>query len=607
MIALPDAAGPRFKGAGRRLRRVFFPWPLLLAALLLAGASVPAGWASEDEKPSARLRIRGLDEHPGLEANIRAMVPPPGFGGDAPPVRWRAYLRQARQKAETALRALGHFNAAIDTALEQEGDCRLPVLRIEPGPVVRVAALDIVIQDPFREDAAARRWEEDWPLKIGAPLNQGSYDSARDGLINRARSRGYLDARYTRRNLWVDPTANTARIELTLESGARYRIAAIRTEQDILDDAFLHRLIPARAGDPYSSDRLAAIGSSLAASGYFADVRVRPDLEARENGAVPVNVLLAERPRTGYEFRAGYGTDTGPRVRAEVERRRVNRSGHKWKAGVGLAQREQTLDAVYAIPMQRPLTNRLDFYARANREDNNDIVVQSGTLGAQYARERAGWTQAVFSEYLYERTRYGDAPARDDSFLLGGLKLGLRRLDDPLFPVRGHSLDLILQGAAEPLLSATSLVQGRARGVVSRPWRRFVFQGRAEVGATRADDFERVPKSLRFFAGGDNSVRGYGYESLGPKDEAGQVVGGRYLCALSAEAMHPLYGDDWFAALFVDSGQAFDDLTDFSLKTGAGIGLRWRSPIGLVRLDLAHPFDETASSVRLHIGIGADF
>lgn len=578
-----------------------------MAAILLVCVVAAPGGAAEAETTPAQLRIEGLDAHPALEANVRAMVPPPGFGCDAPPVRFRGYLRQARQKAETALQALGHFNAVMDTAIAQDGDCRVPVLTIDPGPVVRVEAVDIVIEGPFQQDDAARRWRENWPLGVGATLNQGSYDAARDRLINRARARGYLDARYTRRNLRVDPKANTARIELTLASGARYRFAAIRADQDILDDALLRRLIPVREGDPYSSDRLAEIGSSIVASGYFADVRVRPDLDARQNGTVPVDVELIERPRTGYEFRMGYGTDTGPRTRAEVERRWVNRSGHKWKAGVSLAQREQALDTVYSIPMQRPLTDRLEFYGRADREDNNDIVTHSGTLGAQYARERNGWTQAVFTEYLYERTRYGDAPAQDDNFLLGGLKLGMRRLDDPLFPVRGHSLDLIVRGAAEPLFSATSLVQGRVRGMVSRPWRRFIFQGRTELGATRADDFERVPKSLRFFAGGDNSVRGYGYESLGPTNEEGQVVGGRYLCALSAEAMYPVYGDDWFAAVFVDSGQAFDDLSDFNLKTGAGVGIRWRSPIGLMRLDLAHPFDATSSSVRLHIGIGADF
>jgi translocation and assembly module TamA len=607
MIASPDATGSWFTIAGRCFHRRFFGWPLLLAAILLTSMTAPAGWASEAETPPARLRIQGLDGHAALETNIRAMVPAPGFGCDAPPVSLRAYLRQAREKAETALRALGHFNAVIDAAIEPDDGCPTPVLVIDPGPVVRVEAVDIVIDGPFARDAAARRWRENWPLEVGAALNQGSYDTARDQLMNRARARGYLDARYTRRNLWVDPTANAARIELTLESGPRYRFAAIRAGQDILDETLLRRLIPVQPGDPYSSDRLAAIGSNLVASGYFADVRVRPDLDAREGGTVPVNVHLVERPRTGYEFRVGYGTDTGPRTRAEVARRWVNRRGHKWNAGASVAQREQALDAVYSIPMKQPLTDRLDFYARADRTDNNDIVTHSGTIGVQYARERSGWTRALFTEYLYERTRYGDAPVQDDSFLLGGLKLGLRRLDDPLFPVRGQSLDLVLQGAADPLFSATSLVQGRVRGVVSRPWRRFILQGRAELGATWADDFDPVPKSLRFFAGGDNSVRGYGYESLGPTNDDGQVVGGKYLCALSAEVLYPVYGDDWFGAVFVDSGQAFDDPSDFRLETGAGVGVRWRSPIGLMRLDLAHPFDESDSSVRLHVGIGADF
>ncbi|MEE4607361.1 MAG: POTRA domain-containing protein, partial [Desulfobacteraceae bacterium] len=295
-----------------------------MAAILLVCLAAAPGWAAEGETTLAHLRIEGLGEHPALEANVRATVPEPGFGCDAPPVRLRAYLRQARKKAETALRALGHFNAAIDTAIAQDGDCRIPLLTIDPGPVALVDAVDVVIEGPFAQDAAARRWRENWPLKVGAALNQGSYDAARDRLINRAWSRGYLDARYTRRNLWVDPKANTARIELTLESGPRYRFSAIHAEQDILDDALLRRLLPVQEDEPYSSDRLAAIGSSLSASGYFADVRVRPDLEARKNGAVPVDVQLIERPRTGYEFRVGYGTDTGPRTRAEVERRWVN-------------------------------------------------------------------------------------------------------------------------------------------------------------------------------------------------------------------------------------------------------------------------------------------
>ncbi len=580
---------------------------LFFIALWIGPGAAPASSLENEPGRAPRLIIEGLKDHPALLANVQAMVPQIRFACDAPRISMQAYLRRAREKAATALRALGHFDPVIAERIQTDGDCPQPVLTIAPGPLVVIDGLDIQIQGPFREDAAAGRFLQALPLKIGDPLNQGAYDKIRDGLISRALARGYLDARYTRRRLWVDPKAQKARITLTLESGTQYRLGPLHAEQDILDPSFFDRLLPAKKEDPYSSDRLAEIGGALSASGYFADVRVRPDIEGRENGRVPVNVLLTPRRRTGYNFRVGYGTDTGPRTRAEIQRRWVNRSGHKWNAAIGLAQREQTLESVYSIPLRRPLTESLDFYARARREDNNDIVTQAGTLGAQWTRRRSAWTRSLFTEYLYERTRYGNEPARGDDFLLAGIKLGRRHLDDPLFPVRGHSLDLILQGAAEPLLSATSLIQGKVRMMASRPWRRFIFQGRAELGGTDAHRFEAVPKSLRFFAGGDNSVRGYGFESLGPKNDQGQVIGGRYLLTASAEVMHPVYGEDWFGALFVDCGDAFDHRGEIDLSTGLGVGLRWRSPIGMVRLDLAHPLDAASSSVRLHIGIGADF
>lgn len=593
------------EGSAVRWERLLVP--LLLVLLAVASARAASEPAPPPVEPEMRLRIEGLDGHPALLANVRALVPEPRFACPAPRVRVHAYLRQARQQAQSALRALGRFNARVETRVKREGQCLVPLLSITPGPAAVVETVDIVIDGPFAQDAEARRFMEGSRLEAGAPLDQGLYDAVRDGLINRARARGYLDARYTRRRLWVDPSTNRARVELTLVAGDRYRFGDVRAAQDILDPSYFRRLMPVRTGDPYSSDRLAEIGRALTASGYFADVRVRPDLDGRADGEVPVDVHLTPRKRTGYRVRVGYGTDTGPRARAEVDRRRVTPQGHKWNAGVGLAPRRQSLDTLYSIPLERPLTDSLDFYGRTDREDNNDIVTDSATLGVQYGRLRDGWTQALFGENLYERSRYGDGPPQDENFLLAGVKLGRRELDDPLFPVRGYSLDVVCKGAAEPLFSATSLVQGRLRVMGSIPWRRFVLQARAEAGALAAGDFGRVPKSLRFFAGGDNSVRGYDYESLAPKNAQGQEVGGRHLAALSLEGMHPVYGDDWFAALFADSGNAFDRLDHLDLQTGIGVGVRWRSPIGLVRVDVAYPLDADDPSPRLHLGIGADF
>lgn len=584
---------------------------LLVAGLCLwlavaSFASEPAD-GSGAEKPPNKLEVDGLDDQPDLRKNVRALVPPLGFSCDAPEVRFDAYLRDAREAADRALRALGHFNAQIDTSIRREGDCLIALLEIDPGPPVVIDQLEVRIDGPFAQDPEGQRFMASLPVKKGQTLNQGRYDSTRDGLINRARSRGYLDAHYTRRVLQVDPVRNTADIFLVLESGTRYRFGKIETDQDFLNPGLVDRLLPVHAGDAYSSDRLAALSNDLNASGYFQDVRVRPDIDGRADGAVPVNVLLAPRKRTSYEFRLGFKTDIGPRARADIDRRWVNRRGHTWSGGLSIAQREQTLETVYSIPMRKPLTDSLDFYARTKREDNNDIVTSSGTLGSQYARQRGGWTQAAFVEYLYERSRYGNAPAKGNSFLLPGIKLGHRELDDPLFPVRGHALDLKLQGGSETLLSATSLVQGTARAVISRPWGLAIFRGRGEVGATWVDDFGNLPKSLRFFAGGDNSVRGYGYERLAPRNADGQVIGGQYLLTASAEAMYPVYGDDWYAAAFVDVGNAFDDLADMDLQTGTGLGVRWRSPIGMVRVDVAYPVTDPNPSPRLHLGIGTDF
>lgn len=571
-------------------------------ALLTGGAHALA----DNPVAEAALRIEGLEDA-ALIANVRNTVPPPRLACTAPRVRFLTYLRNASESAQVALRALGHFNATIEARIDTDAACPTPVLVIEAGPPVLIEHIDIAIDGPFEADPSAARLLADLRVKVGDQLNQGIYDSTRDDLINRARARGYLDAYYSRRTLWVDTDANIARIELTLDSGVRYRFGAISADQDILNPRLMARLIPAQPGDAYSSDRLAAISSNLAASGYFADVRVRPDLDSRADETVPVTVLLTPRKRTAYEFRAGFGTDTGVRLRADVDRRWVNRRGHTWRAGLGLSQRIQTLDTVYSIPQRNPLTDKLDFFARVTREDNNDIVSDAGTIGAQLSRLRSGWTQALFTEYRFERTAFGSEPRQSSNLLLGGVRLGHRVLDDPLFPTRGHSINLSLQGAAKPLVSSTSLVQATVKGAVARPLGRTILKGRGEIGSTWVDDFSKLPKSLRFFAGGDTSVRGYAFETLGPVNDEGEVVGGRHLIVLSAEAMMPVYGNDWFGAVFVDSGNAFDSFREMDLKTGAGAGVRWRSPIGMVRVDIAVPFNADSRSPRLHLGIGAEF
>lgn len=571
---------------------------------------IPAAAESVRSAIRPQLQLVGLKDQ-ALIRNVGLSVPPIRFDCDASPVTVRRYLDSARRAAEQGLQALGYFNAEIRVSVVRENDCRQPRLDIDPGLPTRVTAVDLDLGDAaktLRETAGFRQWLQGATPVKGSVLDQGNYRALRDGVLSRARAQGYLDARWRVHELRVDPGTHSARYRLLLDAGMRYRFGPITVRQPILKSKLAERLAGVRPGDPYRAAALVAISQNLMSSSYFSDVRVRPRLKQRADGAVPVMVRATPAARTAYELRLGYGTDTGARVGAKINRRYINDLGHKWSSDLSFSQREQTLNATYSIPrMKDPLNQRFDLYAVVDRQKNSGIRTLSSRTGAQWVRDFNHWTTSLFSEYLVERSQFGDAPATTNHFWLIGARAGVRYLNDPLFPTRGFVLNTELSTAARPLLSSASLLRGRVLLGGMYPLGQWVLKGRVEVGAIKTNRFEDIPKSLRFFAGGDQSVRGYAYESLGPTDSTGQVVGGRYLLVSSAEIMHPIKGKDWYVAAFVDHGNAFDSLSDMSLKTGAGLGLRWRSPIGAVRIDIAYPFNGSSHTPRLHLGIGADF
>ena len=556
--------------------------------------------------PRPQLQLTGLSDQ-RLITNVGLSMPPIGFSCQAGRAQVRRYLASAVQAAEEALQAYGHFNARFRTSIQSRENCRDPALDIEAGPVTRVEAVDVDLPAAIASLDPIARFLDDKRPEVGEPLDQAAYDDFRDGLLARIREQGYLDARFATRELRVDPARQAAWITLILEPGERYRFGEVIVEQSILKPELARQLTGVPAGAPYTSADLLAMNQNLTGTAYFDAVSVRPHLDERDNLEVPVTITTRRSARTSYELRAGYATDVGPRVGAQVTRRYVNKRGHRWAARTQLSAIEQRLETSYTMPRAaNPLRERYDIYARATREDNNDIVTTTAAIGTQWAYEGNRWTRSLFSEYLLDRSRYGDAPAESNGFAIVGGRLGYDGLDDPLFPSQGVVFDVSLQGAAQPVLSATTFLRGRAfiGGYLSLG--RWIFAGRGEAGMIVTDEFDKMPRSLRFFTGGDRSVRGYAYESLSPEDEDGTLTGGKYLLVGSAEAMYPVFGDDWYLAAFVDSGNAYVD-PEAELKTGAGMGVRWRSPVGMVRLDVAQPLDGRDGLPRLHLGLGAAF
>ncbi len=555
---------------------------------------------------SPQLQLTGLSET-RLITNVGLSVPRIGFSCRASTAQIRRYLEAARENAEEALQAYGHFNAEIRVSIHEREDCRDPALEIDAGPVTTVESVTIELTEAIREIDAVSQFVDAERPSPGDELDQAAYDALRDGILSRVHKAGYLDAEFERRELVVDPSTQSARIALVLEPGSRYRFGEVSIEQSILDPDLAQRLTGVPSGAPYTSRDLLAMNQNLTGTPYFESVAVRPRLDEREDLEVPVEITTYRNPRTSYELRAGYATDVGPRVGGKVTRRYVNKRGHQWSARTELSAIEQRLDSSYTIPRAAdPLRERYDIYARMTREDNNDIVTTAAATGVQWVRESDPWTRSLFTEYLLDRTRYGDHPARSDGFAILGGRLGYQGLDDSLFPTEGVVFDVSLQGAAEPVASATSFLRGRAFAGGYLPVGDWIFAGRAEAGVIVTDDFDKMPRSLRFFTGGDRSVRGYEYESLSPRDEDGTRTGGKYLLAGSLEAMVPVVGDDWYVAAFVDSGNAYVD-PEAELKTGAGVGLRWRSPVGILRVDVAQPLDGSGGLPMLHLGLGAAF
>jgi translocation and assembly module TamA len=284
----------------------------------------------------------------------------------------------------------------------------------------------------------------------------------------------------------------------------------------------------------------------------------------------------------------------------------VNKKGHQFSTKAVVAQKEQSVEGTYKVPLWHPENEYTSVSAGWKKSDSDNIKSKALKLGVDYNRRReSDWQQTVFINYLDETTQVTGDPATHSQLTLLGARAKKTKSNDTLFPSKGWSLSAEVQGAQKGVLSDQSIAQGKVQGKYLQTFDnrgKLILQGSA--GTTLSNALNEVPKSLRFFAGGQNSVRGYAFEALGEKNAAGEVVGGKHLLTSSAEYEHPL-ANKWSAAAFVDAGNAFDTTTNLSMKVGAGVGVRWKSPLGPVRADVAVPKDNTRD-VQFYFSLGPD-
>jgi translocation and assembly module TamA len=557
---------------------------------------------AEKEGPVLTVVVEGIEGD--LLQNVLALLRiAVDDGKPSPePLRLRWLHGRAQRDIRTALEPFGYYNPSIDADLETTAEGPRAVYVVDPGEPVLLDEVDIHILGEGIEDLNFTRAVARSGLEVDSQLDHGRYETLKSQLRTIATSRGYAEAVFVEQRLLVDPSLNLADVILHFDTGPRYDFGEVTFKQDVFDEELLRRFVGFRTAKPYFNRGLLDLQSALLNSDHFASVQVVPGKPDPDTRKIPIDVYLEPRKAARYTAGIGFNTDEGPRLRLGYERRRVNRYGHRFESNLVMSDVHTTWRNQYRIPGKYPATDQYIVKLGWEHEDSDNRNFQAWTFGLDHQQTRGDWQRTIGVQYVDERFRV--AGDNNHSRLLVP-SIGFSRVEaDNTFNVtRGWSIRLSLQGSSDAALSDVSFLQARAQGrYIERLWDRHRFIGRLQGAATWTDNFDKLPSSYRTYTGGDQSVRGYEFESIAPRDNEGETLGGRHLVVGSIEYEYILT-EKWSLATFVDSGDAFNG-SNASLKTGAGFGVRWSTPVGPLRVDLAHGFDEPGDDIRLHITFG---
>lgn len=604
--------------------------PVLLTLAALT-ASLPAGAAKIN-----KVDIHGLDE--AMTANVRgALSLEDAIGKEIPGRRLGYLVRVAEDETREALEPFGYYAPEIKVDRTRGDKGTAVTITVKPGEPVRVRNSDIAILGAGGDDRYLQEDLAAFTPHKGDIFNHAVYEASKTRITRRLAERGYFDADFNSRRVEVTRADHAADIDLVWTSGDRYNMGPVsfsQTPKRIISDSLLNKLIYWKEGQYYHQGRLDRLRKSLSSLDYFSRIDIEPQTDNAISGPdgdkrVPVQVTLTPAKRSIYTAGVSYGTDSGAGIRLGVERRYLNMRGHKALAQVDWAQNRKTATLQYRIPAFAWLDGWYTISAQLADEQTDYIdsrrIEFVGSRSGQYSRN----LNLIASVHLLrERWAYATDDDGDDStpiqyryatFFYPSLRAEYVNVDDRLFPRKGIGGFLLLRSGVEGLGSDATFAQLHARaswfkGLGDR--NRLIVRG--ELGHTFTNALVDMPPSLRFYAGGDRSIRGYEYREVGPRLEKIEITSSgreRRVDSFALGAKNVITGSVEFeryftdtlgGAVFVDSGDAFDGTTP-DWRTGVGIGVRYKSPVGPIRFDIARGLNDPDSSFTIGLNIGAEF
>ncbi|MDB6087968.1 MAG: hypothetical protein JWN85_752 [Gammaproteobacteria bacterium] len=570
---------------------------------------------------SIDVEIRGIDDQ--LRTNVLAYLSFERYKQrtDISADTIERLHNRVEREVQAALKPFGYYEPLVNSDVTdlEHGDWRVRI-DIDPGTPVLIEKIDVRVRGPGATDPLFQRITSNPPLHAGDRLSHASYEGIKTDLQRTAATYGYLDAKLTRNELIVDPKNHKANVTLEMETGERYRFGATTIRQTSVNDALVRRYLRYKENEPFDLTQILRTQFALDDAQYFTNLEVLPGEADRQAHVVPVSIHANKSRRNRYSFGAGYATDTGVHGTLTWENRRLNTHGHRFSVQVEASQIERyNLQSRYIIPIGDPAVENLTFQTTIEQLQLADVTTRTESIGPSITKVADNWQYVWFANAM-KTTGESAAGTKTDRLLVPGIDIASvpkGYLGEPIFQ---HPFFAELRGSDSVIGSDSNFIQLKIQAErvfpMGQKWHLLL---RDEIGASLVSRFSQLPAVMRFFAGGDNSVRGFAYNELSPtqtvcrKDAQGNPiinatgqcdsqsvkVGGKDLITGTVEVIRDL-PRNFGVATFFDYGNAFNRWGD-PLEYSVGVGFRVRLPVVTLGIDVAEPLSRPGASPRLHI------
>jgi translocation and assembly module TamA len=528
------------------------------------------------------------------------------------PAEWKRLSTQAPLQIKDLLATEGYFSPVIDIQSRQSDQQYITKFIVDPGPPTIVDNVDItftgdILQDPGKTTPSPQQIRDEWSLRSGMKFTQSAWSEAKRSLLTKLLLNRYPNAAITETMANIDVKKQTASLKISVNSGATVYFGDLKIEGlQRYSESIIHNLNPIKPNEVYSQAQLLTFQNRLQESGYFRTAEVTADVKAAAQNAqatplAPIKVKVDENHAIKLSTGAGYSTNTGMRTQLTVDH--LNLFDRDWRmtSSLRLEEKLQSMSAVVKLPTT-PNGYRDSANAAASR-----IAIEGQTTTLTQAGVKRAWGSLKLEQYvganvLAEHVNLDNAESSNNYAATLGYGITLRRTDNNLNPTKGYLFNAQFNGAPLASLASGTFLQSYFKTQAYYPITKSTqLIARAELGMVHGKN--SAPATFLFRAGGDQSVRGYGFQSLGVT-EGDAVIGGRYLAVGSIELIQWLTSQ-WGAAIFTDFGNAANSIKDLKPVYGYGLGARWKSPVGPIGADIA--YGQETDEYRLHFNIGVIF